>query len=69
MRAVLVALAEEAMSPARREAVLRYLEHLDRGIGRSAFDDLDQLAARQEDRQGLGLSRKPRSVAAAPLTN
>ena len=36
---------------------MRYLERVDQGIGRSAFDDLDQLAARQEDRQGLGLSR------------
>ena len=66
MRAVLIGLAEEVMPPARRGAALLYLEHLDLGIGRSDFDDLDQLVARQEDRQGLGLSRKPRPAAAAP---
>ena len=68
MRAVLIGLAEDDMPSARREAALGYLEHLDQGIGVSAFDDLDQLAARQEDRQGLGLSRKPRPAAAAPPT-
>jgi hypothetical protein len=35
------------------------LSHLDLAIERSPFDAEDRLIARQEDRQGLGLTRKP----------
>ena len=42
----------------RVEAVRRYLEHLDRVIGASPFDVEDKSMARQEDRQGIGLSRR-----------
>ena len=35
-----------------------YLEHLDRVIGASPFDAEDKRMARQEDRQGIGLSRR-----------
>jgi uncharacterized membrane protein len=58
LRAALVGLADIVTVEERRAAVTRYLEHLSLDIGRSAFDDLDQVAALQEDRQGLGLSRK-----------
>jgi uncharacterized membrane protein len=58
MRAALVGLAEMMVEDGRRDAVLRYLDHLNRGVQRSAFDDQDQAAALLEDRQGLGLSRK-----------
>ena len=58
LRAALVGLADSMGEGARRDAVLRYLDHLNRGVQRSAFDDQDQAAALLEDRQGLGLSRK-----------
>jgi uncharacterized membrane protein len=68
LRAALMGLGDTINVPERRDAVLRYLEHLNLGIGRSGFDDQDQAAALQEDRQGLGLSRgerRTRSVLAA----
>jgi hypothetical protein len=37
--------------------VQRYLNHIDRVIDSSALDDQDRSAARQEDPQGLGLTR------------
>ncbi len=58
LRAALVGLADTVVVEARRDAVRQYLEHLNAGIGRSNFDDQDQAAARLEDRQGLGLSRR-----------
>jgi uncharacterized membrane protein len=58
LRAALRGLADSITVPERRNAVLRYLDHLNRGVGRSTFDDQDQAAALEEDRQGLGLSRK-----------
>jgi len=59
LRAALVGLADTVVVEARRDAVRQYLEHLNTGIGRSNFDDQDQAAARLEDRQGLGLARRP----------
>jgi uncharacterized membrane protein len=58
LRAVLVGLADAVSVEQRRAEVHRYLDHLNLGVGHSQFDDLDQAAALQEDRQGLGLSRK-----------
>ena len=58
LRAALVGLAETVVVESRRDAVRQYLEHLNIGIGRSSFDNQDQAVALQEDRQGLGLSRK-----------
>ncbi len=66
LRSALVGLGDTITVEDRRNAVLQYLDHLNRGVGRSAFDDQDQAAALLEDRQGLGLSRKqhkPRSSA------
>ena len=57
LRAALVGLAETIVVEERRAAVRKYLDHLDQGIKRSDFDDQDQAAASQEDRQGLGLPR------------
>ena len=71
LRAALVDLSNTITAADRRDAVLRYLEHLDGGVGRSGFDDQDQAVALQEDRQGLGLSRKraePKSAATAAQT-
>ena len=58
MRSALVGLAESLPSEERVEAVRRYLEHLDRVIGALPFDVEDRSMARQEDRQGIGLSRR-----------
>jgi uncharacterized membrane protein len=70
LRAVLSGLADSLAMEERRIEVQRYLDHLNLGIGRSLFDDLDQTAALQEDRQGLGLSRKratPRTPRREPV--
>jgi uncharacterized membrane protein len=58
LRAALVGLADTIVATNRREAVLQYLDHLNRSVARSAFDDQDQAMALQEDRQGLGLPRR-----------
>ena len=58
LRAALVGLADTIVAKDRRDVVLQYLDHLNRSVSRSAFDDQDQAMALQEDRQGLGLPRK-----------
>jgi uncharacterized membrane protein len=58
MRSALVGLADSLPSQKRAEAVRRYLEHLDRVVEASSFDVEDRRMARQEDRQGIGLSRQ-----------
>ncbi len=58
MRSALVGLADALPSEERVNAVRRYLEHLDHVIEASPFDFEDQRMARQEDRQGIGLSRR-----------
>jgi len=57
LRSALIAVAESLTSSAQVDAVHQYLKHLDVVIDRSSFDPEDRIAARQEDRQGLGLSR------------
>ena len=56
MRSALVGLSESLPSEERAQAARRYLEHLDHLIEASPFDLEDQRMARQEDRQGIGLS-------------
>jgi uncharacterized membrane protein len=58
LRAALVGLIESLSDRERANTVRRYLEHLDLVIERSALDAEDRIMARQEDRQGLGLSRR-----------
>jgi len=58
LRAALVGLSDTIAVDERRVAVEQYLDHLNLGIGQSGFDDQDRAAAQQEDRQGLGLSRR-----------
>jgi uncharacterized membrane protein len=58
MRSALVGLADALPGQERVETVRNYLEHLDRVIGASPFDVEDKRMARQEDRQGIGLSRR-----------
>lgn len=58
LRSALVELASIETDPARAEAVQRYLKYLDLSIETSPFNAEDRHKARQEDRQGLGLTRK-----------
>jgi uncharacterized membrane protein len=58
LRSALGGLADSVAAEARVETVRRYLKHLDAAIGRSSLDADDQEMARDEDRQGLGLSRR-----------
>lgn len=56
LRSALAAVAESMLTPDRADAVQRYLKHLDLAIERSTFDRQDRATAREQDRQGLGLS-------------
>ena len=58
LRSALRGVAEAVTSETRTAVVQKYLKHLDLGISRSELDEEDRLVASQEDRQGLGLSRK-----------
>jgi uncharacterized membrane protein len=58
LRAALDALASWLPTEDRRQSVQRYLQHLDRAIETSPFDTEDRQMAREEDRQGIGLSRR-----------
>ncbi len=62
MRSALVGLAESLSSEERAQAARRYLEHLDHVIEASPFDVEDRRMARQEDRQGIGLSRRQSDI-------
>jgi uncharacterized membrane protein len=57
LRAALHGLIAAAPTEARRAAVRRYLDHLDRSLERAPFDDHDRATAHAVDWQGLGLSR------------
>jgi uncharacterized membrane protein len=59
LRSALADLADVVPDGPRTDAVKRYLDHLDRAIERSPLDPIDRIMARQEDRQGLGLSHRP----------
>jgi uncharacterized membrane protein len=58
LRSALVDLTEMLPSPDRADAVRRHLTHLDLTVECSPFDEEDRAMARQEDRQGLGLTRR-----------
>ncbi len=58
LRSALEGLSDSLPGAVRSDAIRRHLEHLDRTIERSLLDPADRLIARQQDRQGLGLSRK-----------
>jgi uncharacterized membrane protein len=58
LRSALCDLAEAVPVPERRLAVQHYVEHLNLMVERHITDIEDQRMAMQEDRQGLGLSRK-----------
>jgi uncharacterized membrane protein len=58
LRSALVGLADSVTADTRIGAVQRYLKQLDLTVDRSDLAADDQETARQEDRQGLGLSRQ-----------
>jgi uncharacterized membrane protein len=66
LRSALLGIADSMTVPARTEAVERYIKHLDVAIAHSPLDSEDQAFARQEDRQGLGLSRKQAKPRSSP---
>jgi uncharacterized membrane protein len=57
LRSALTAVADSLTNSVQIDAVREYLKHLDLVIEHSSFDAADRAVARQEDRQGLGLSR------------
>jgi uncharacterized membrane protein len=63
LRSALAGLLESITVPSRIEALQRYVRHLDLAIDRSTFDAEDQTMARNQDPQGLGLSRARRGPA------
>jgi uncharacterized membrane protein len=58
LRSALFGVADSLTSQTRVQSVQRYLQHLDSLIEHSSFDIEDRSLARQEDPQGIGLSRK-----------
>jgi Predicted membrane protein (DUF2254) len=66
LRAALNAIAD-SVDEDRREIVRRHLRHLDDVVGHSAHNVEDRIVALQEDRQGLGLSRKPDDLIERPM--
>ena len=58
LRSALSGVAEAVASETRTAAVQAYLKQLDLSILRSPLDAEDRAVASQEDRQGLGVSRK-----------
>ncbi len=58
LRSALLGLMDSVTEAERKEVVRRYLHHLNLVVERSVLDAEDQAMALQEDRQGLGLSRR-----------
>jgi uncharacterized membrane protein len=65
LRSALVGLADTVTDDIRAGAVQRYLKQLDLTVDHSILTADDQETARQEDRQGLGLSRPPMKTKSA----
>jgi len=58
LRAALAGMADSAMVLSRVEATQHYLKQLDLAVAHSLFNSEDKIKALQEDRQGLGLSKR-----------
>lgn len=58
LRSALLGLMSSLPAAERAKAVQRYIEHLDLAVEHSPLDAEDRIIARQDDRQGLGLSRQ-----------
>ena len=70
LRSALAGIEESLTIEARITAVRQYTMQIDWSVTRSDLDPEDRAVASQQDRQGLGLSRKPappKPVAAEPL--
>jgi uncharacterized membrane protein len=59
LRSALLGLMDSVTEAKRKEVVQRYLHHLNLVVEHSVLDAEDRVMALQEDRQGLGLSRRP----------
>jgi uncharacterized membrane protein len=57
LRSALLGLMSSLPTGERAKVVQRYIEHLDLAVEHSPLDAEDRFMARQDDRQGLGLSR------------
>ncbi len=58
LRSVLLSLADAVVEAEYKEGVQRYIRHLNLAVEHSLLDAEDQAMALQEDRQGLGMSRR-----------
>ncbi|MFZ1643164.1 MAG: DUF2254 domain-containing protein [Candidatus Contendobacter sp.] len=58
LRSALLGLLDSVTEAERKAVVQRYLQHLNLVVERSMLDAEDRVRALQEDRQGLGLSRR-----------
>jgi uncharacterized membrane protein len=58
LRSALAGMADSAMVLSRVEATQHYLKQLDLAVAHSLFNSEDKIKALQEDRQGLGLSKR-----------
>jgi uncharacterized membrane protein len=58
MRSALISLIHSPLPPARIEKLRNALSHLDSVIAASPLDLEDRTMASQEDRQGIGMSRR-----------
>jgi len=58
LRSALAGVAESITDQPRVAAVDRYVRQLDLSISRSSLDEEDRVVASQQDRQGLGFSRR-----------
>jgi uncharacterized membrane protein len=69
LRAALRGLAESVTEAQRKELVQRYLQHLNLAVEHSVLDAEDRVTALQEDRQGLGLSRRQTEASSGAVTS
>jgi uncharacterized membrane protein len=66
LRSALISVTEAVARDSRTDTVHEYIKHLDLNIDRSQLDPADRAAAREEGRQGLGLTRKREKPKALP---
>ncbi len=68
LRSALLGLLDSVTEAERKAVVQRYLRHLNLAVEHSVLDAEDQVMALQEDRQGLGLSRRRAEPERAAVT-